>query len=886
MIDTIIKSSEFTEQFESAWRKALTARNVTGTRIAAYFAIFMYLGFGILDLVVVPTELIFYFFAIRVFVFLIGVSILVLHKYHLLETFATPLSAILIVSAGVGIDCMCMLLGGFSSTYYSGVNLVMLATGLLFLWPRWLLLLVYGSIVGLYLILNSTSFPDHIQAGLASSFFVVSTALISGVGQNNLYRIQKEEVRSRCALEKARSELEKLYAELQRLDEFKTRFFANITHELKTPLGAILAPLELMIEGSMGEIREAQKVTLKTMYHNGLKLLKLIGDLLDLTKMQESKLRLKVGHYDLVAHLRDLISLIQPMTQRKKIEVLFSPEKEEIYAWCDIERMERVFINLLSNAVKFTQEGGHVWVSVSDSERFAVITVRDDGPGFPASQAERIFERFYQADMGTTRRYGGTGIGLALAREIVNLHGGTISAESDVGKGALFRVMIPKDKEHFPPEVLERRHTEKEWFPERRKPEKTVTEWALQLTQKNEYRLLDILEATERRAVDRDPEEILKTKTVLVVDDTPDILRIVHLALHRYFRVMTAEDGKKGLELAIREMPDLIITDLMMPEMDGLELTRRLRENPKTRHIPILMLSAKADVEDRLAGIEGGVNGYIAKPFSTRELVAIVTSLLNVQEQTAEILLSQKMDSIEIIAASLAHEINNPLNYLTNSLAMIRRDTMEILEIVQSSQGRDITLEEKTRIDKLKNRCEKFFETAEAGIKRIASTVETMRRYGREGYARKPRSYDTFSGAKDVIRIVASAVGRDCELITEFDGNGEIECIPEEFNQMLSNLVQNAIEAVPSPGGKVRIRGKGKDDCVVFEVADNGPGIPPEKRSRVFSAYYTTKGGGKGMGIGLTIVWRVVKSLGGSIVIDDSDMGGANFVVTLPRKAK
>src|SRR5207237_1333108 len=242
---------------------------------------------------------------------------------------------------------------------------------------------------------------------------------------------------------------------------------------------------------------------------------------------------------------------------RTGIELILRVDAESTMVWCDLERIEKVFLNLLSNATKFTQPGGHVQVLVRDAGALIEVVVQDDGPGFPPEKADRIFERFFQIDMGGTRRYGGTGIGLALAKEIVELHGGRIWAESNAG--ARFTVELLRDREHFRPEVLDRRGPPR---------------------------------------------------------DVPAGAR---------------PDDHGLMDFAVRERPSLIVTDLMMPGIDGLELTRRLRADERTKQIPILMLTARGDLDDRLSGIETGVNAYLAKPFSPRELLTTARALMQKQ---------------------------------------------------------------------------------------------------------------------------------------------------------------------------------------------------------------------------------------------------------------
>jgi len=330
-------------------------------------------------------------------------------------------------------------------------------------------------------------------------------------------------------------------------------------------------------------------------------------------------------------------------------------------------------------------------------------------------------------------------------------------------------------------------------------------------------------------------------------------------------------------------MPNLIITDLMMPGIDGYELTRRLRADPKMRHIPILMLTARGDLEDRVAGLESGVNAYMVKPFSPKELLSTVRGLLNIQETTADLLLSQKMDSLEQVASGLAHEINNPLNYIKNALDVARTDLNRMQGMMTQQPETFLPAEQVDPWKHMAARVCRMFDTAEAGILRIGGTVNLMRKYSREGYSRTLIPYDIFQAAREVVGVVLPATGRDVHVSVEAEEEGFVECIPEEINQVVTNLVQNAIEAAPEGQGRVLVKGQVMDHQVLLQVIDNGPGIPAELRQHIFTPFYSTKGPNRGMGLGLTIVWRVVQSLGGTIDLK-SDVGqGTEFKVTLPR---
>jgi signal transduction histidine kinase len=863
--------------FDTRWQQWLLDRNRRRFGTGLWIALALYPCFGILD-VVAGTSALRFLWATRAVVIAWTLLMFALRRGRVFDCHPELLTAGYTIFVAGGISAMTVVIGGMSSEYYAGLSLVIVGAGLLFVWRPWTAALTHSLIIASFLAPNLIVHGWPTEGSAFSNLaFLVSIAVVGAIGQMVLYRSQREQVFNQVSLEETKANLETAHEQLKQLDRFKSQFFANITHEFKTPLAMILSPLELLLHGEVGEIGPTQRATFEMMFRSGMKLLKMIGDLLDLSKLEESRLRLKVAEQDLSEHLHGLCEQVQPLALRKRIDLklLASPT---CMVNCDLERMERVFVNLLSNALKFTPEGGHVTVSLHDLGDTVWIVVKDDGPGFPPEMAERLFERFFQVDMGETRRYGGTGIGLALAREIVELHGGRIRAEND--HGARFTVELIKDKEHFRPEVLDRRSQRRDVLSGARAGDRGLMDFAAQMQAREEFRLLDIHEATERRALARDPDEDSRRHTCLVVEDTPDVIRLVGMALQQHFKMLSAPDGTQGLALARTELPSLIVTDLMMPGMDGLELTRRLRDDPTTRHIPIVMLTARGELEDRVAGMETGVNTYLAKPFSPRELLSAARSLVKTQAAQADILLTQRMDSLESIAGGLAHEINNPLNYVKNALARVRMDTNAVLEL--SRRPQDAASVE--QVQRLQDRMRELFEVAESGIRRITRTVELMGNYSRAGYARQLRSHDAFEAVRDVVGIVLPATGRKVKVELRFEGDGRVECVPEEFNQVLTNLVQNAIEASPDDGtGRVEVHGRVVEGRLLLSVKDNGHGIKPEDRARLFTPFFTTKGPGRGMGMGLTIAWRVVQSLGGTLDIDSVPGQGACFTVRVPR---
>lgn len=874
---------------DASWQRRLLARNRRGARVALWIVLFGFPAFGVVDYVTAPKASLNLLWASRLVV--VGVT-LVLFRVIVTPFFVKYVHAItaaymLTIAAAIGV--MITVVGGLASHYYAGITIVIIGSGLMYLWPQRIVWTAYGAMVGVYVLPSLTlGLIGDAEMAISNVIFCSFTAAVVAWGQNLNYAAAHDQFMTQAALERTRREVEKAHATLKEREAFKSQFFANITHELKTPLAMILSPIELMEHGDMGPISDIQGKTLRSMLNSGTKLLKLINDLLDMSKLEESALRLNVRNHDLLPWLRGLMAEIEPLAVRKHIALRFHADLDSLSIWLDIDRFERVVVNLLSNATKFTPAEGTIDVTLSASEDTMRLRVVDSGCGFAPDQAAALFERFYQVDMGGTRKYGGTGIGLALAHELVVLHGGRIWATGEEGKGASFFVELPLGKDHFTADQLFEDGTPNP----QELDEETVLGATVAMPRSDAYRLLDIAEVTERRVVERDQDEHTRPYTVLIVEDTPDIIRIIHMALRRHFKVMAAPDGLKGLELAERERPDLIVTDLMMPGIDGLELTRRIRKDPTLAHTPIVMLTARGALEDRVAGIETGVNAYLQKPFSAKELLSTVRSLLDLQAEQASRLLAGRMDSLETITGGLAHEINNPLNYIKNGVQVIEGDVKKVQSAyAKLAAGEALGPSEARRLERVAGRLERMFDSTRAGVTRIGAAVELMRRYSREGYARVERPTDLWASTRDVVALLTRTVHGRVETHLSFEGVVFVSSVPEELHQVLSNLVQNALEAAHQNAseqgeeagpGHVWISGKREEHHAVLTVRDSGSGISESDLGRVFTAFYTTKGPGRGMGMGLTITWRVVQTMGGRIDVTSAPGEGACFTVRLP----
>jgi signal transduction histidine kinase/ligand-binding sensor domain-containing protein/DNA-binding response OmpR family regulator len=400
---------------------------------------------------------------------------------------------------------------------------------------------------------------------------------------------------------------------LRELDQLKSQFFANVSHELRTPLTLTLGPLRDALEGRFGPLRDDLAGQLGVAERNAQRLLGLVDQLLDTARLDAGRLRLRARQGDLAAFIRQRVEAFLPLAQRREIELSLA-SAEPVEVWFDEVQLEKVFDNLISNALKFTSRGGRVQVAVAAPpwSPWVTVSVRDNGPGIPADQLGQVFERFYQVEATSRRRWPGAGIGLALARQLVELHRGSISAESPEGEGACFTVALRRGTDHFPPGLVE------EGPASRERPSSTFLATALL-----DERGTPTPDADEEPS----PEEADRT-TVLVVEDNAEIRAYIRRHLEPDYRVVEAADGIQGLAQARRLVPDLVVSDVMMPGLDGNALFRSLREDPELEFVPVVLLTAKASAENRLQGLREGVDDYLVKPFDPRELKARVDNLI------------------------------------------------------------------------------------------------------------------------------------------------------------------------------------------------------------------------------------------------------------------
>ncbi|MGC2618854.1 MAG: ATP-binding protein [Acidobacteriaceae bacterium] len=781
---------------------------------------------------------------------------------------------------------------------------------------------------------------------------------------------------------------------LAALDRAKTIFFSNVSHEFRTPLTLMLGPLEDILSNHRETLPAEDYREVETVHRNGLRLLKLVNTLLDFSRIEAGRIQAAYRPVDLSARTAELASVFQSAMDRAGLRYTIACEELPEPVYVDPEMWEKIVLNLVSNAFKFTLQGG-VDVTLRPVEGMAVLAVRDTGTGIPADELPRIFERFHRIEGAEGRTHEGTGIGLALVDELVRLHGGTVLAESQMGEGTTFRVRIPFGRAHLAAERI----TEGGARPARTLGAAPFVQEALRWLpdgEQGEAQMAKEMASTDL-TLDADfAADGLATGRrgrVLLADDNRDMREYVQRLLGRQFRVTAVADGEAALASAIENPPDLVLTDIMMPRMDGFELLRALRAEEKTATIPVILLSARAGDEAEAGGLEAGADDYLVKPFTARELMARVGSHIAMHQlrkdltakehelrrkaETAEqqyrtiletisegfvfmdrdwkvryanvrwleiaglemeqalarnlwdlfpgmkgtifgtayreametgedrsaeeyfeplgrwfhanaypspdglsifvqditeqrmqqekLMLSEKLAATGRLAATIAHEINNPLESVLNLIYLAR---------ISSPPSGMIG---------------EYLSTAEKEITRVSHIARHTLGFYRETSVAS--DIDMTALLEEVLTVYDSRLrASGIEVVRDFRIVPMVRALRGELHQVFSNLISNAIDAMRD-GGRLKIGVReAKDGArpgLTLTVEDTGTGIPRGNLGRLFEPFFTTKVGA-GTGLGLWVVRQFVTSWGGTIdVASEVDVAqhGTRFTIFVPLAA-
>ncbi len=610
--------------------------------------------------------------------------------------------------------------------------------------------------------------------------------------------------------------------EVQALDRAKTDFFANVSHDLRTPLTLILSPLESLRRGETPP--GGEHAAFESMHLASRRLLALIDRLLDLAKADAGRERLELRATNVRELLRALYASFAPAALSRGVE-LSTDTDVEVPMELDLRWVDSALSNLVANAMRFART--QIALRARDLGGEIVLEVEDDGPGIPNADRAVIFERFGQAS-AETRKRSGTGLGLAIVREAARLHGGQASVEESTLGGARFVLRLPR-----------RVAT--------RTPEPTVAAPSAL--------------ATPVVPADLEGPNAL-APLVLVAEDNPELRRFLGEVLATRFRVRAVVDGEEALAAAAAEAPDLVVTDVSMPRIDGIELVRRLRAMPATREIPILVVTARGEPSEVLDGFDAGADDYLLKPFHGRELLARIDVQLRLRTLARELAHRERLATLGTLASSVAHHVRNPLTALVSGLPAMRRRLADQVD-PRSREMLDV-----------------FVDCAQR-IERITLDLLDLSRVDRQELA----SFRPSEGLAAAVRLLSARVPAGVTFETSIDESPEIEGRPADLNHAFLNLVDNAARAV-SDHGALRVSGRVDGDTYVVAVEDSGSGVPKELAERIFDRFVTTRGRGEGTGMGLAIAREVARAHGGDISVDRSPtLGGARFVLRLPLSA-
>jgi signal transduction histidine kinase len=647
-------------------------------------------------------------------------------------------------------------------------------------------------------------------------------------------------------------EAEKNRAEaLAEIDRAKTVFFSNVSHEFRTPLTLILGPIEDALDQAPQSL---QGENLEVAHRNALRLLRLVNSLLDFARIESGRLQLSFAPTDLPTLTADLASSFRSLFDRAGLQFVVDcpPLPEAVYV--DPAQWEKIVLNLLSNAFKFTLKGS-ITLSLRAHGTRAELTVRDTGIGIPAHELPHIFERFHRVEGAKGRSFEGTGIGLSLVQELVKLHGGLVRAWSAPGEGSSFSISLPFGTAHLPADQISTQPAPR-----------MAADAAPYLSQAAQW--IDAPTTSAQATVQR-PSGHLKERgeppaRILIADDNEDMREYLARLLGATWQVETVENGQQALASTRDHIPDLVLTDIMMPGMTGIELLRELRAHPRTSRVPVVLLSARSGEEAVLEGLDTGADDYLCKPFAARELLARVRTHLNLARLRREWMkqLEEANQELEAFSYSVSHDLRSPLRAIDG-----------FSDILQTDHA--ASLDEKGR------HC---IARIRAGAQRMSQLIEDL--LGLSQIARVSLSRQRVDVSSIAHKVLMELQEREPQrdFDTRIQEGLEANADPRLVRVLLDNLLGNAWKySSKQPKARIDMGYEERDGESVFFVRDNGAGFDMAYAKKLFTPFQRlhTEAQFPGTGIGLAIVHRIITRHGGRVWAESAPDEGATFYFTL-----
>jgi signal transduction histidine kinase len=772
---------------------------------------------------------------------------------------------------------------GFASPYYAGLNLILLAVGAVLQWTVAESLVAVCLALLIYIVAGIVYGKTPPSGILFNNFyFIVLMDIIVVVGTYFQGKFRFREFALRYELNKNRQELEETNRKLVELDRLKSRFFANISHELRTPLTLLLSPLETLLQRFAGKVDDSVHDLLLTMHSNGMRLLKLINDLLDLIRLEAGRMEVKSEPLDVADFIKGLASAARQVAEDKHIKLETYTDLRLGVAAADADKLEKVVLNLLFNALKFTPADGRVELRAEKRGEELVFIVSDTGIGIAEKNLPFVFDRFWQADSSAQRKYQGVGIGLALVKELTEMMRGSVVVESQEGKGTIFTVRLPYQKAELPSKPQPAASSETGVV--------ASEEWLINL-----YRRAELFPAMVSLRGAAKPVELGKRgrrPVALVADDEPDMRRFLRSQLDQEYDVLEAADGIQAMEKATQFLPDIILLDMMMPEMDGLAVCQELRKREDTAAVPIILLTARADEETKFNALELGANDFLAKPFSSTELHARIKNLVEsydsrrklskqnqalsttidqLKETEMQLVQSEKLASLGRMSAGIIHEINNPLNFATTGLFALR------------NKCKLLTPEDRREY-------EEILSDVEEGMKRVRNIVSDLRMFTHPE-AGPSEPVDVAEAVNTSLRFLAGEWKDKVAVELRIVPGQIVLASRNKLIHVLVNLLQNSLDAMrekkfETEPPAISIQSRTEGDRSLIVIRDNGPGIEQKNLGKIFDPFFTTKDVGEGMGLGLSICHRIVRGFGGRILVQTEVGRFCEFTLDFPTQAK